>query len=50
MRENRRGSDPFDVPAWKSYNLRERLSDAASDEGPPQWGPVNLVRGESQQP
>ena len=22
----------------------------ASDEGPPQWGAVNLVRGESQQP
>ena len=23
---------------------------SASDEGPPQWGPVNLVRDESQQP
>lgn len=39
---------PFDRFSLKPYNNRRTAT--TSDEGPPQWSPVNLVRVEIQQP
>ncbi len=41
---------PFDDRHVGAYNSYCGHRATASDERSPQWGPANLVRGESQQP
>ena len=49
-RKGRKGRRRFDHLVVRPYNWIDSGEPAASDERPPQWRPVNLVRVEIQQP